>query len=76
MIAMKCCDEEITNVRKCYMNKTVMQDPQKVKLELTPGKIGAKWAKSQWKMHGRRACTNILASETGALSKGERRKRV
>lgn len=50
------------------MNKTVTQDPEKVKLELTPGKIGAKQAKSQWKMHGRESLyKHSLATETGAL---------
>ena len=55
---------KVTNtVRKCYMNKTVMQNPEKVRLELTPGEIEAKQAKSQWKMHGvveGKAYANIL----------------
>ena len=39
MIKMKCWDGKLTNaVRKCYMIKTVLQDPEKVKLGLTPGK--------------------------------------
>lgn len=45
------------------MNKTIMQNPEKVRLELTPGEIEAKQAKSQWKMHGvveGKACANIL----------------
>lgn len=59
MESYKCCEE---------VNKTVTQDPEKVKLELTPGKIGAKQAKSQWKMHGRESLyKHSLATETGAL---------
>lgn len=62
MESYKCCEEVL------YEQDLLGGDPQKVKLELTPGKTGAKWAKSQWKMHGRESLyKHSLATETGAL---------